>query len=236
MTHIAAPDGWLDPRTREQIDVFEGVLAQARERKLLRGWVHAANSACIFTGAERVYDAVRPGISAYGVLPGQLPGAQELEPVMSLHTQIVFLKDLPAGAPVGYGGSWVAPQATRIATLPIGYDDGLAWRLSNKGEVLVRGVRAPIVGRISMDYCCIDVGHVHGASVGDRVTLIGSQGDERIALEEVAAHVGTIPYEITCAVGKRVERVYLGGEGTLIPSPRVAAARAFEPGPRAAVL
>jgi alanine racemase len=87
-----------------------------------------------------------------------------------------------------------------------------------------------------MDYCCIDVGHVHGASVGDRVTLIGSQGDERIALEEVAAHVGTIPYEITCAVGKRVERVYLGGEGTLIPSPRVAAARAFEPGPRAAVL
>jgi alanine racemase len=226
MTHTAAPDGMLDPRTHEQLAIFDRVLDAARERKLLRGWVHAANSACIFTGMERMYDAVRPGISAYGVLPGCLPGASELQPVMSLHSQVVFLKDLPAGAPVGYSGSWISDKPTRIATLPAGYSDGLAWRLSNKGEVLVRGMRAPIVGRVSMDYTCVDVGHIPGVSVGDRVTLIGEQGADRITLEEIAAHVGTIPYEITCAVGKRVERVYIGGEGILIPARRGALPKA----------
>lgn len=236
MTHIASPEGWNDPRTREQFASFEQALSQARERKLLRGWIHVANSACIFTGVPYSYDAVRPGISAYGVLPGNLPGAGELQPVMSLHTQIVFLKDLPAGAPVGYAGTWIAESATRIATLPIGYDDGLAWRLSNKGEVLVRGVRAPIVGRISMDYCSVDVGHIPGALVGDRVTVFGEQAGARIDLEELARHVGTIPYELTCAVGKRVERVYLGGESALVPAPRDALnQRAERPSAPAAV-
>jgi alanine racemase len=223
MTHVAAADGMLDPHAREQIDVFERVLAAARERGLASGWMHAANSACIFTGMSPLYDAVRPGISAYGVLPGRLPGASELEPVMSLHTQVVFLKDLPAGAPVGYGESWIAPRPTRIATLPLGYDDGVAWRLSNKGEVLVRGERAPIVGRVSMDYTSVDVGHIPGVSVGDRVTLIGDQGCERITLEEVARHIGTIPYEISCAVGKRVARVYVGGEDVVVPARRAPA-------------
>jgi alanine racemase len=146
---------------------------------------------------------------------------------MSLHTQNVFLKDLPAGAPVGYGGTWRAERATRIATLPVGYNDGLAWRLGNVGAVLVRGQRAPIVGRVSMDYTCVDVGHVAGAAVGDRVTLVGRQGGERITLEDLAEQVGTIPYEISCAVGKRVERVYVGGEDLLTPAPRPA--RASEP-------
>src|SRR5688572_21970246 len=127
MTHVASPEGALDPRTGEQLSVFDSVLAQARERSLLRGWIHAANSACLFTGIDALYDCVRPGISAYGVLPGNLPGSAELEPVMSLHSQIVFLKDLPAGAEVGYGGTWRAPRSTRIATLPVGYSDGLAW-------------------------------------------------------------------------------------------------------------
>jgi len=223
MTHIAAPRGALDPRTREQLDEFDSVLARARERDLLRGWIHAANSACVFTGAP-LYDCIRPGISAYGVLPGDLPGANDLQPVMSLHSQIVFLKDIPAGASVGYGGTWTASRPTRIATIPCGYNDGLAWRLSNVGEVLVRGVRAKIVGRVSMDYTCIDVGHVHGASVGDRVTLVGSQGGERITLEEVAQKIETIAYEVSCAIGKRVERVYVGGEGALTPQPKPARA------------
>lgn len=220
MTHVASPDGALDPRTGEQLEVFERVLAQARERSLLRGWIHAANSACLFTGNDPRYDCVRPGISAYGVLPGNLPGGRDLEPVMSLHSQIVFLKDLPAGAEVGYGGTWRASRATRIATLPVGYSDGLAWRLGNVGEVLIRGRRAPIVGRVSMDYTCVDVGHIAGAAVGDRVTILGAQQDERIGIEEIAARVGTIPYEVSCSIGKRVERVYVGGEGVLIPHPR----------------
>jgi alanine racemase len=230
MTHIAAPNGALDPRTQEQLEVFESVLRQARERDLLRGWVHAANSASLFTGAP-LYDCVRPGISAYGVLPGELPGAGELEPVMSLHSQIVFLKDLPKGASVGYGGTWTAARATRIATIPCGYNDGVAWRLSNEGEVLVRGARARIVGRVSMDYTCLDVGDIPGVSVGDRVTLVGSQEGERITLEEVAAKAGTIPYEVSCSIGKRVERVYIGGdklfghEELIQPVARGAAAR-----------
>jgi alanine racemase len=226
MTHMAAGGGMEDDFTHEQLRVFEDVLAKARERGLLRGWIHAANSACLFTAIDPQYDCVRPGISAYGVLPGALPGADALRPVMSLHSQVIFLKDVPAGAPIGYSGTWTASEATRIATLPVGYNDGLAWRLGNKGEVLVRGRRARIVGRVSMDYTSIDVGHIPGVSVGDRVTIVGAQGNERITLEELAEHVGTIPYELSCSVGKRVERVYKGGEELLDPYalvPRVAA-------------
>lgn len=226
MTHMAPGEGTQDERTQAQLDVFESVLQPARERGLVAGWVHAANSACLFTGMRPMYDCVRPGISAYGVLPGKLPGADELEPVLSLHSQIVYLKDIAAGAEVGYGGTWTATEATRIATLPVGYNDGLAWRLGNNGDVLVRGQRARIVGRVSMDYTCIDVGHIPGVSVGDRVTIVGRQGGESITLEDVARQVGTIPYEISCAVGKRVERIYVGGEGVLLPHPRVASSPA----------
>ena len=212
MTHVAAPEGAADPAAIEQLALFESVLRKARERKLMRGWVHAANSACVFTGLGTTYDAVRPGISAYGVLPEGLAGADELRPVLSLHSQVVFLKDVPAGAAIGYAGTWTAERATRIATLPVGYNDGLSWRLGNSGEVLVRGRRARIVGRVSMDYTTVDVGHIPGVQVGDHATLIGAQGAERLGLEDVAHQAGTIPYEITCAVGKRVERVYRGGD------------------------
>jgi alanine racemase len=220
MTHIAATIGSLHPATSQQMAVFEDLVAAARAADLLGdAWVHAANSACIFTGLDKLNDLVRPGISAYGVLPSHLASEDELRPVMSLATQVVFLKDLPRGAPVGYEATWRAPKPTRIATLPVGYNDGVSWRLSNRGEVLIRGQRAPIVGRVSMDYTSVDVGHITGVSVGDRATLIGSQGEERIGLEDVARQADTIPYEIACAVGKRVERTYHGGEVTLFPQP-----------------
>jgi alanine racemase len=109
------------------------------------------------------------------VLPEGLAGADELRPVLSLHSQVVFLKDVPAGAAIGYAGTWTAERATRIATLPVGYNDGLSWRLGNSGEVLVRGRRARIVGRVSMDYTTVDVGHIPGVQVGDHATLIGAQ-------------------------------------------------------------
>ncbi|MBI5431656.1 MAG: alanine racemase [Planctomycetes bacterium] len=232
MTHMSAAAGALDPHTQAQMRQFDGVLAAARERGLLRGPVHAANSACIFTGLDPLYDMVRPGISAYGVLPGKLPGASELEPVMSLHTQVVFLKDLPAGAPVGYGGTFKAKRATRIAILPLGYHDGVNWRLGNRGAALVRGDRAPIVGRVSMDYTTLDVTDIPQVRVGDRVTLIGRQGEHVIRLEDLAKAAKTIAYEISCAVGQRVERVYVGGED-VVPRRRArsepARSAAFEP-------
>jgi alanine racemase len=212
MTHISAPDGARSESSAEQLALFEDVLREARARRLLRGWVHAANSAALFTGLTPAYDTVRPGISAYGVLPDGIAAEGELRPVLSVRSQVVFLKDVPAGAAIGYGSTWRAPRATRIATVPVGYNDGVPWRLSNRGEVLVRGRRAPLVGLVSMDYVTIDVGEVPGVEVGDRVTLIGGDGDERIRVADVARHAGTIAYEITCSVGKRVRRRYQGGE------------------------
>lgn len=218
MTHISSARGALDETALEQVRVFERTLGQARERGLLAGRLHVANSAALFTSLQPTYDAVRPGISAYGILPGGLPGAEELQPVMSLKSQVVFFKDLPAGARVGYDSTWTATKGTRIATLPVGYNDGVSWRLGNRGEVLVRGQRAPIVGRVSMDYTTIDVGHIPDVSVGDTVTLFGRAGDRCMPLEEVAREASTIPYEITCSVGKRVRRVYVGGEEPPLPS------------------
>ncbi len=222
MTHMSSTLGADDEVTTRQLARFREVIDEARRRNLLSGWIHAANSACIFTGLDPLFDAVRPGISAYGVLPDGLPGADELEPVMSLRSQVVFLKDLVDGSPVGYSGTWKATGPTRIATLPIGYNDGVPWRLGNNGSVLVRGERARIVGRVSMDYTTVDVGHIPGVSVGDRVTFFGRDGDAQITLEEVAKQAGTIPYEITCSVGRRVERIFRGGADVLTPKARPA--------------
>jgi alanine racemase len=228
MTHIASPEGALVPESAEQISAFRAVLEAARAEDLVRGWIHASNSASIFTGLEPGFDTVRPGISAYGILPRRLADGR-LRPVMSLRSQVVFLKDLPQGASVGYASTWRAPQTTRIATIPAGYNDGVAWRLSNRAHVLVRGKRAPIVGRVSMDYVTVDVGGIPGVSVGDRVTLIGSDGDEEITVEELADQAGTIPYEITCSVGRRVTRVPRGGEDLLIPSQEAPLASSLPP-------
>lgn len=216
MSHVSATEGAFAASTSEQARAFERVLREARSEQLLRGWIHLANSASIFTDLRPIYDTVRPGISAYGILPCDLPGAGDLRPVMSLKSQIVFMKDVPPGTPVGYGSTWRAERLTRVATLPLGYDDGVSWRLSNRGEVLVAGRRAPIIGRISMDYTTIDVTHIPGAKVGDVATLIGTDDGETISVEEVARRSDTVSYEVVCAVGKRVRRTYVGGaEGDL---------------------
>lgn len=210
MAHFPAAEGCRDPGTAAQHAAF---LDAARGVGAIFGRVppsHCANSAALFTGLDPLGDAVRPGIALYGILPPTLPGAAELRPVLSLRTQIVFLKDVPAGTAVGYDGRWRAHRATRLAVLPLGYNDGVPWRLgaSGSGQVLVRGRRCPIVGAVSMDYTTIDVGHVPGVEVADAVTVIGRDGAEAIGAAEVARSVGTIPYEITCSIGARVRRVY----------------------------
>ena len=210
MTHVSAPEGLLDPATDKQLKVFRSVLNAARARGLAGGWIHAANSAALFTGLTE-FDTVRPGLAAYGALSPELRGSQELRQVMSLRSQIVFLKDLPAGAPVGYGSTWRAPRRTRIATLPIGYHDGVPWKSDSVGEVLVHGRRVPIVGRVSMDYTTLDVGAVPDVRVGDVATFFGRDGQETLSLDEAARVHGTIPYQITCAVGNRVERITVSG-------------------------
>jgi len=217
MTHISDPAGALSSTTFDQQRLFESVLRDARAHGVAGGWTHMANSAALFTSLRPRYDTVRPGISAYGILPHDLPGSDDLRPVMSLRTQVVFLKDIPAGYAVGYGSTWRSERPTRIATLPVGYNDGVSWRLGNRGEVLVRGIRARVVGRVSMDYTTIDVGHIRGVQVGDVVTLIGTDGAQTIPAEEVATAADTIPYEITCSVGKRVVRVPRGGTDVVLP-------------------
>ena len=222
MSHISAPDGALDPSGLQQKARFDAFLASVREAGVEPGWVHLCNSAAIATGLGQAYDTVRPGIAALGALPSHLPGAVEQRPLLSLRSQVVFLKDIEEGTPVGYGSTWRAARRTRIATLALGYNDGVPWALSGKGSVLLHGRRAPIVGRVSMDYTTLDVGHIPGVQVGDVATLIGADGEEHISLEEVAQLAGTIPYEVCCSVGPRVARVYLSSdptELTLAPFP-----------------
>jgi alanine racemase len=209
MTHVAAV-GPGDPRSDEQLKLFDRVVRSARAAGLIppTAWIHAANSIAVLEGRGLSYDAVRPGIAALGLGPVGL--APELRPVLSWRTQVVFLKDVPAGYRVGYGATWAAPRPTRLATLPVGYSDGLAWSLGNAGEVLIRGRRCPLVGRISMDYATVDVTDVPGAKVGDVATLIGTDGADAVTVEELAERGGTIPYEVTCRIGQRVGRIYVG--------------------------
>lgn len=211
MTHFAAAGGALDPFTFEQLGLFQDCAEELRAENIRVPTHHYANSAALFSGLRPLGDAVRPGIALYGVLPRALRSGAELQPVLSLRTQVVFLKDLPAGAPVGYGSRWRAARPTRLATLPIGYCDGVPYRLGLPpgGQVLVRGRRCPLVGAISMDYCTADVSDVPGANVGDTATLVGTDGGERLLLEDLADAAGTIPYEISCTLGKRVRRIYL---------------------------
>jgi alanine racemase len=171
---------------------------------------HASASAAILQQVASHLDLVRPGIMLYGLSPAP-PLQEQLRPVLTLKTQVIFLKDFEAGAPVGYEGTHVTRRRTRVATLPVGYNDGYPWRLSGCGEVLVRGHRAPVVGRISMDYLMVDVGRIPGVSVGDEAVLVGASGNERVTVKELADRAGTIPYEILTRLGKRVVRTFRGG-------------------------
>ncbi|MED5330999.1 MAG: alanine racemase [Planctomycetota bacterium] len=196
------------PFTAVQLKRLETMRQELATLGIVPPLVHFSNTAALLEGTGVDLPLARPGISLYGILTGGLNPSSPFEPIMSLRTQVVYLKDMPAGSPVGYNGTYVTARPARIATLPVGYNDGLAYRLSNRGRCLIRGRSAPIVGAISMDYTTVDVSHIPGVSVGDTVTLIGDDGDQTITMAEIASMAGTIPYEIACSVGKRVRRVY----------------------------
>jgi len=208
-THFAGTSSRRDPENRRQLETFLRVRAAIAREGLGEPIYHAAASAVLFSGLDAELDMVRPGLALYGVAPADAGAAAAgLKPVLSLHSQVIFMKDVPAGTSVGYGRLFVAPGRTRIATLPVGYNDGLPFSLSGSGRVLLRGGFAPIVGRISMDYTMVDVGHVRGLKVGDPVTLIGRDVEAELKVEELARAAGTIPYAIFCSLGRRVARVY----------------------------
>jgi alanine racemase len=206
-THFPAPDREV---VMTQVLAFRRLLGELGEQGIDPGIRHAANSSAVFLHPESHFDMVRPGIALYGIDPGGLArrAGGRLRPALRLTSEIVFLKDVPAGASIGYRPGYTSPRATRIATIPIGYAHGYSYRFSNRGRVLVRGEEAPVVGRISMDYTTIDVGHVAGVRVGDPVVLVGTEGDEAIRVEDLAQLAGTIPYEISSRLGRRVKRVF----------------------------
>jgi alanine racemase len=172
--------------------------------------VHAANGAAALAYPETRFDLVRPGLVLYGIDPG--PCAKlgvRLEPALALRARLLRVRPLARGRSVGYERRWHAPRDTRIAIVPLGYADGCPYALTGSGEALVRGRRAPVVGSVTMDYVMLDVGAVPEAREGDTATFIGRDGAEAIRAEDVAAKAGTIPYEIVCRLGRRVERLYV---------------------------
>ncbi|MBM4014299.1 MAG: alanine racemase [Planctomycetes bacterium] len=208
-THFAGTGAARDAGNEEQLARFLELREQVRREGLGQPLWHAAASAALFSDLKAELDLVRPGGALWGIAPADAgAAAKALKPVLSLHTQVIFLKDVPAGTPIGYQRTWRTPQKTRIATVPLGYNDGLPLRLGNRGFALVRGARAPIVGRVSMDYTMLDVGRIRGVKVGEPVTLIGRDGDAALPVEEVAELAGTLPYEVLCSLGRRVARVY----------------------------
>jgi len=193
---------------RDSRDAGRGGSSEPPGARVIR---HAANSAATLRDSRVWYDAVRPGLLLYGIVPPPLASTIPLEPVMSLTSRVVAVKGLRPGERVGYGGRFEASQPRTVAVVPAGYADGLDTRLCGRGQVLVRGRRAPIIGAVSMDMITIDVTDHGDVQPGDEVVLLGKQGDEswqRIDAREVAAAIGTIPWEVVCRLGTRIERQY----------------------------
>jgi alanine racemase len=213
MTHLASADEPGDEETAAQVGRFDRAASQLAKHGVVAEVRHAANSAALLRG-RALFQAVRPGIALFGVSPriGEARLSSELKPVMRVRTEIVALRDVDAGARVGYGGTWAAARRSRIATLPVGYADGLSRQLSGRGHVLVRGKRAPVVGAVSMDMAMVDVTDVAGAAVRDEAVILGAQegplGRDAIDADEIAAACRMIPWEVMTSVSRRVPRFY----------------------------
>jgi alanine racemase len=207
-THFATADERGDEHFPDQLRTFTAVADGVRARH--PGTIaHAANSAATLRDSAAHFDLVRCGIAIYGLDPFQRsPDEQGLTPALSLHSYVAAVRRFEPGETAGYGRRWRASEPTWVGTIPIGYGDGWRRALTNNADVLVRGARHPLVGTVSMDNITIDLGHETDVETGDEVILIGAQGDERILAEEVAQRLGTINYEVTCGIGRRVRYLH----------------------------
>jgi alanine racemase len=209
-THLATADDPVSPLFDDQRRRFERA---CRDVEALGGrprYRHAANSAALLRDSRVWFDRVRPGLLLYGAVPPPLSSTIPLTPVITLDSRIVAVKGMRAGESTGYGARFTVDRPTTIAIVPAGYADGLDCRLAGRGFVLIRGRRARVVGSVCMDMLMADVTGMD-VSPGDEVVIIGTQGDERIDVREMAATIGTIPWEILCRIGSRIERVYSQG-------------------------
>ncbi|TKS61984.1 MAG: alanine racemase [Nitrospira sp.] len=209
MTHLADTDGPATDATQQQLVEFNEAIKIVTAGGFRVPLIHAANSGGAVRFPQAHFSLVRPGIMLYGyhTLPSSV-AVPDLKPVLSLRTCIAQLRIIQPGRTVSYNRTFTATRPTRIAILPIGYADGLSRRLSNRGQVLIRGKRAPIAGLVCMDMVMVDVTHVAGAAVGDEAVLIGRQGQEQITADDIAEWTGTISYEVLCSIGPRIPRQY----------------------------
>ncbi len=213
-THFSSADDEDSSFTRAQLEKFRSVLPMLEKENV--PIIHCANTSALFKYPESHFNMVRPGLILYGALPS--PSLQSVlnrqekifKPVMQWKSQVILVKNIAKGQPISYSGSFTTQKDSLVATLPIGYADGLHRTLSNNMEVLIRGKRAPQIGNICMDMTLIDVTEIQDVQAGDEVVLFGEQEGQMISVEEMAEKGKTIPYEILCNVGKRVPRCYLG--------------------------
>jgi alanine racemase len=206
-THFATADDPASPLFDTQRLRFEQALRDIEALGARPFYCHAANSAALLRDARVWHDRVRPGLLLYGIVPPPLASTISLTAAMTLHSRVVAVKGMRAGEATGYGALFTAERPTTLAIVPAGYADGLDLRLAGRGAVLIRGRRAPIVGSVCMDVLMADVTGLD-VSPGDEVVIIGSQGESRIDVREMAASIGSIPWEIVCRIGTRIERLY----------------------------
>ncbi len=209
-THLPVSDSSDTQFTIDQVKLFKNTVERihsALGRKV--ALVHCANSGAVLGHPDGWFDMVRPGIMIYGFYPDpSTPRTIELKPGLSFYTRVSFIKKVAAGTSIGYGRTWFAPQDTYIATIPAGYADGFNRLFSNMGRVLIKGRSYPVVGRVCMDQCMVDLGPQTEVKVGDQVVLIGKSGDLEISGDEWAEKLHTITYEVTCQINSRVQRLY----------------------------
>lgn len=209
-THFACADEEDKTSARYQKKLFDQFVSKIEEKGIEIPVKHVSNSAAIMDLRECRMDMVRSGIITYGLYPSEEvdKSAIDLKPALSLISHVIHVKEVGPGEGVSYGSTFVTDRKTRIATIPVGYADGYPRALSSRGRVIIRGQYAPIIGRICMDQFMVDVTDIEGVSVMDRVTLVGTDGDKNITVEEAADLAGSFNYEFVCGIGKRVPRVY----------------------------
>lgn len=212
-THMATADMADKTKAKEQIRMFKEMLQLLENNGIYIPIRHCSNSAGIIDLKEANIDMVRAGIALYGLYPSEEVNKENvcLIPALELKSIVSYLKTVPKGSPIGYGATFVTQKETKVATVSIGYGDGYPRALSNKGYALVRGKKAPIIGRICMDQFMMDVSDIPEIQQGDTVTLIGKDQNEQITVEELAELAGTFNYEFVCDLGKRIPRVYISG-------------------------
>lgn len=210
-THFACADMRDKTHVGHQIEKFRQMIDGVRQRGIPVEIFHCSNSASIMELPSEHMNLVRAGIILYGLYPSHEMEEERLplKPVMSLYSHVVHVKEVPEGVTVGYGATYVTRRPTRIGTIPVGYADGYPRILSNRASVLIRGRRAPIIGRVCMDQFMVDVTDMPEVSVGDVVTLIGRDGEEMLSVEEISEMAGSFNYEFVCDVSRRVPRVYI---------------------------